>query len=110
MSFIESMGVTCSDSISHNRVQVLSIPVLQASNNTGILNTCTRLWLTELEQATPVNSQVRQTPEEGRRTDQPKRCGNSNKDEDKSPKTLNDKNLFLFIHCNICDLIFLFKY
>ena len=32
----------------------LSIPVL-ASNNTGILNTCTRLWLTESEQATPVN-------------------------------------------------------
>ena len=27
-SFIESTGVTCSDSISHNRVQVLSIPVL----------------------------------------------------------------------------------
>ena len=29
---------------------------LQASNNTGILNTCTRLWLTESEQATPVDS------------------------------------------------------
>ena len=28
MSFIESMGVACSDSVSHNRVQVLSIPVL----------------------------------------------------------------------------------
>ena len=27
-SFIESTGVACSDSISHNRVQVLSIPVL----------------------------------------------------------------------------------
>ena len=27
-SFIESTGVTCSDSINHNRVQVLSIPVL----------------------------------------------------------------------------------
>ena len=27
-SFIESMGVACSDSISYNRVQVLSIPVL----------------------------------------------------------------------------------
>ena len=37
-------------------------------------------------------SRVRQTPEEGRMTYQPKRCGNSNKDEDKSPKTLNDKN------------------
>ena len=28
MSFIESMGVAYSDSVSHNRVQVLSIPVL----------------------------------------------------------------------------------
>ena len=28
MSFIESSGVACSDSISHNQVQVLSIPVL----------------------------------------------------------------------------------
>ena len=27
-SFIESTGVACSDSISHNQVQVLSIPVL----------------------------------------------------------------------------------
>ena len=34
---------------------------------------------------------VRQTPEEGRRTYQPKHCGN-NKDEDNSLKTLNDKN------------------
>ncbi len=37
-------------------------------------------------------SRVRQTPEEGRRTYQPKRCGNNYKDEDNSPKTLNDKN------------------
>ena len=36
-------------------------------------------------------SRVRQTPEEGRRTYRPKRCGNNNKDEDNSPKTLNDK-------------------
>ena len=35
---------------------------------------------------------VRQTPEEGRRTYQPKRCGNNNKDKDNSLKTLNDKN------------------
>ena len=26
------------------------------SNNTGILNTCNQLWLTESEQATPVDS------------------------------------------------------
>ena len=37
-------------------------------------------------------SQVQQTPEEGRRTYQLKHCGNNNKDEDNSPKTLNDKN------------------
>ena len=41
-------GVTCSDSVSHNRVKVLSIPVLLLA------------------------------------------CGNNNKDEDNSPKTLND--------------------
>ena len=29
---------------------------------------------------------------EGRRTYRPKRCGNNNKDEENSPKTLNDKN------------------
>ena len=33
-------------------------------------------------------SRVRQTPEEGRRTYRPKRCGND-KDEDNSPKTLH---------------------
>ena len=40
------------------------------------------------------SSRVRQTPEEGRRKYRPKRCGNNNKDEDNSPKTLNDKNIF----------------
>ena len=38
-----------------------------------------------------VSSRVRQTPEEGCRTYQLKPCGNNNKDEDNSPKTLNDK-------------------
>ena len=37
-------------------------------------------------------SWVRQTPEDGWRTYQLKRCENNNKDEDNSPKTLNDKN------------------
>ena len=37
-------------------------------------------------------SRVRQTLEEGRRTYRPKRCEKNNKDEDNSPKTLNDKN------------------
>ena len=36
--------------------------------------------------------QVQQTPEEGRRTYQPKRYRNNNNDKDNSPKTLNDKN------------------
>ena len=36
------------------------------------------------------DSRVRQTPEEGQKTYRPKRCGNINKDEDNSPKTLND--------------------
>ena len=36
-------------------------------------------------------SQVRQTPNEGRRIYRPKRCGNNNKHEDNTPKTLNDK-------------------
>ena len=37
-------------------------------------------------------SRVRQTPEEGQMIYRPKRCGNNNKDDDNSPKTLNDKN------------------
>ena len=39
-----------------------------------------------------VGFRVRQTSEESRRTYRLKRCGNNNKDEDNSPKTLNDKN------------------
>ena len=57
----------------------------------------------ESEQVTPmdpigcsskfcVGFRVQQTPEEGRRTYQSKRCGNNNKDEDNSLKTLNNKN------------------
>ena len=38
-----------------------------------------------------LGSRVRPTPEEGRRTYRPKRCGNNNKDENNGPKTLNDK-------------------
>ena len=36
-------------------------------------------------------SRVQRTPEEGRRTYRPKSCGNNNKNEDNSPKTLTDK-------------------
>ena len=34
----------------------MSCWTLQTSNNIGLLNTCTRLWLTESEQASPVDS------------------------------------------------------
>ena len=37
-------------------------------------------------------SRARQTTEEGRRTYRLKRCGNNNKDEDSSLKTVSDKN------------------
>ena len=37
-------------------------------------------------------SRVRQTPEEGQRSYRAKRWRNNNKDEDNSPKNLNDKN------------------
>ena len=89
---------------------------LQASKNIGILNTCTRLWLRESEQVTLESSRVRQTHEEGRRTYRPKRCRNNNKDEDNSPKTLNDNkyhwcistrmdfafNVYICIYIYIC--------
>ena len=40
-SFIESMGVVCSDSVSHNQVHVLSIPLL--------LLTCSQDWTSNLQ-------------------------------------------------------------
>ena len=40
-SFIESTGVACSDFVSYNRVQVLSIPVL--------LLTCSQDWIYNLQ-------------------------------------------------------------
>ena len=40
-------------------------------------------------------SRVRLTPGEGRKAYWPKRCGNNNKDEGNSPKTLNDKNTYI---------------
>ena len=94
-SFIESTWIAWYDSVSHNWVQVSSIPVLLlacsqdwtcnlqmivsleargtnaynryamcpagqswllASNNTGILDTCTQLRITKSEQVTPVDS------------------------------------------------------
>ena len=40
-SFIESTGVTCFDSVNHNQVQVLSIPVL--------LLACSQEWASKLQ-------------------------------------------------------------
>ena len=51
-----------------------------------------------------VDSRVRHTPEEGRRTYRLERCGNNNKDEDNSPKIVNDKKQNSM--CNV--LLFLF--
>ena len=73
-SFIESTGVACSDSVSHNRVQVLSIPVL--------LLACRRGFNKGRSSKFREGSRVRQTPEEGRKTYRPKCCGNNNKDEE----------------------------
>ena len=42
-------------------------------------------------------SRVQQTQEEGRRTYRPKLCGNNNKNEDNSPKTLNDENEYFYL-------------
>ena len=55
-----------------------------------------------------VGSWVQQTPEEGRRTYWPKRCGNNNKDEDNSPKTLSwlallFKHFFIKIQPNMSE-------
>ena len=52
-----------------------------------------------------VGSRVRQTPEEGRRTYRQKRCGNNNKNEDNSPKTLNDKKHFTLILRQVTQLV-----
>ena len=62
-SFLESTGVACSDSVCHK--------VRSSKFREG--------------------SRVRQLPG-GRRTYRTKRSGNKNKDEDDSPKKLNDKN------------------
>ena len=48
-------------------------------------------------------SRVWRTPEEGRTTYRPKRCGNNNEDEDNSPKTLNDRK-------NCCQALVFVRY
>ena len=95
MSFIETTWVACSDSVSHNWVQVLSFPVL--------LLACYEDWTCNLQMIVSLEAQGTNTMcwthgvmvigvEEGRRTYWPKRCGINNKDEDNSPQHLNDKN------------------
>ena len=49
-SFIESTGVTCSDSVSHNRVQVLSISVLLLACSQD--RTCNLQMIVSLEAST----------------------------------------------------------
>ena len=49
MSFIETTGVTCSDSVSHNRVQVLSILVL--------LLACSEDWTWNLQMIVSLEAQ-----------------------------------------------------
>ena len=109
-SFIEITGVACSDSVCHNWVQMLSIPVYYTP--VVRIEPATFRWLSSKLYPVITNgirtgdprgfnkgrsskfrewSWVRQTPEEGRRTYRPKHCGNNNKDEDNSPKNLNDK-------------------
>ena len=85
-------------------------------------NTCTQLWLTESEQATPVDS-IKDLDEvlcrfpsstntwRRPRTYRPKSCGNNIKDEDNCPKTLNDKNhqassqKFKYLFWNNCQVL-----
>ena len=70
-----------------------------------MLNTCTRLWLTEFEQSTPcglnegfrlkfrVGSQAQhEIQEEGRRMHRTKYYEYNNEDEGNRPNTLNDGN------------------
>ena len=49
---------------------------------------------------------VRQTPEEGRRTYRPERCGNNNKDEDNIRKSLMIK-IVLICFYSICQILIL---
>ena len=86
------------------RLQVQSW--LQASNNTVILNNCTRLWQNGIRTGGPrgfskgrsskfpEDSRVRQTSEKVRKTYRPKRCGNNNKDKDNNSKTFYEKKCF----------------
>ena len=78
--FIETTGVACSNSVSHNRVQVLSIPVL--------LFACSQDWTCNLQMV--VSLEALGTNAYNRYAMCP--AGNNNKDEDNSPKTLSDKN------------------
>ena len=130
-SFIESTGIACSDSVSNNRVQVVSIPVLllacrqdwtcniemvvsleakgtNAYNRYATclagLNTCTRLWVTESEQVTPVDS----IKDVVRSSVEVPELNKHEQDEDNCPKTLNDKNQS-FVYTQLNDQTVLFQ-
>ena len=95
-SVIESTGVTCSDSVSHNRVQVLSIPVL--------LLACSQDWTSNLHMI--VSLEALETNAYNRYVMRP--AGNNNKYEDNSLKTHNDKTrLYLKLPMHIFEWIFM---
>ena len=110
MSFIESTGVACSDSVSHNRVQVF-LHCYSPAVKILLVQSC--LQANRIRTGDPrgfnkgrsskfcEGSRVWQTPEEGQRTYRPKRCGKKTKDEDNSLKTLNEKNFSCF-HISLC--------
>ena len=86
LRLIETTGVACSDSFSHNQVQVLSIPVL--------LLTCSEDWTCNFQMIVSVEPMtITITPCVQQDT---WHCGN-NKDEDNSPKNLNDKKSTSFV-------------
>ena len=99
MFFIESMLCVLLDSFEW----ILGIYKLNVLTWLGLLLLCMIFYLCSYSYFLKSNlkgcslkfrvvSWVRQTPEEGRRTYWSKRFWNNNKDEDNSPKTLNDKN------------------
>ena len=83
-SYIEFMEVACSDSVSHNRVKELSILVL--------LLACNQDWTCNLQIIVPLEAKGTNAYNRYAMCPAEQRCGDNNKDEDTSPKTLNYKN------------------
>ena len=80
---LRSLFNPCSDSVGHNRVQVL---------RNGIRTGDPRGFNKGRSSKFREGSLVQQTPEKGRWIYRLKRCRNNNKDEDNCPNTFNDKN------------------